>query len=139
MAGNCSPFPRRSQARGANQPGETVLITGASSGIGRELARLFAGDGAELVLVARSGGRLRELAGQLAAEYGARARVVPADLSQPAGPGEIIQALAQQHIEVDVLVNNAVLVLLHRAYSHRQNSTARALAGIFALEVSHAP
>ena len=41
--------------------GETVLITGASSGIGRELARLFAGDGAELVLVARSESRLREL------------------------------------------------------------------------------
>jgi len=87
--------------------GETVLITGASSGIGRELARLFAGDGAELVLVARSEGRLRELAVQLAAEYGARAQVVPADLSQPAGPGEVMQALAQQDIEVDVLVNNA--------------------------------
>ncbi len=43
--------------------GETVLITGASSGIGRELARLFAGEGAELVLVARSEGRFRELAG----------------------------------------------------------------------------
>jgi short-subunit dehydrogenase len=87
--------------------GETVLITGASSGIGWELARLFASDGAELVLVARSEGRLRELAGQLAAEYGVQAQVLPADLSQPAGPGEIMQALAQQDIEVDVLVNNA--------------------------------
>ena len=60
------------------------------------------------MLVARGEGGLRELAGQLAAEYGARAQVVPADLSQPAGPGEVMQALAQQqHIEVEVLVNNA--------------------------------
>ena len=87
--------------------GETVLITGASSGIGRELARLFAGYGAELVLVARSEGRLRELAGELAAGYGARAQIVPADLSQSGGPGQIMEALAQQHIDVDVLVNNA--------------------------------
>ena len=57
--------------------------------------------------MARGEGRLRELAGELAAEYGARAQVVPVDLSQPAGPGEIMEALAQQHIEVDVLVNNA--------------------------------
>jgi uncharacterized protein len=87
--------------------GETALITGASSGIGRELARLWAGDGADLVLVARSEGRLRELADELAATYGIQAQVMPADLSRPAAPAEIVQALAQQHIDVDVLVNNA--------------------------------
>jgi short-subunit dehydrogenase len=92
--------------------GETVLITGASSGIGRQLARLFAGDGAELVLVARGADRLGELAGELAAEYGVQAHVVPADLSRPAGPAEIMQALAQQHLQVDVLVNNAGLGVL---------------------------
>ncbi|HTP17330.1 MAG TPA: SDR family oxidoreductase [Streptosporangiaceae bacterium] len=92
--------PRRRQ-------GETVLITGASSGIGRELARLFAGDGADLVLIARSEGGLRELAGELAATYGAEAQVVPADLTRPASPGEIVQALARRRIAVDVLVNNA--------------------------------
>ena len=59
------------------RPGETVLITGASSGIGRELARLFAGDGAGLVLVARGEGRSRELAGELAAEYESRRRSCP--------------------------------------------------------------
>ncbi len=87
--------------------GETVLITGASSGIGREMARLFASDGADLVLIARSEGRLRELAGELAAKYGAVAQVVPADLSRPASPGEIAEVLTHRHIEVDVLVNNA--------------------------------
>jgi short-subunit dehydrogenase len=84
-----------------------VLITGASSGIGRELARLYAADGAALVLIARSQDRLRELADELAANHGAEAQVVPADLSRPASPGEIAEMLAQRHIEVDVLVNNA--------------------------------
>jgi hypothetical protein len=91
------------------RPGQTVLITGASSGIGRELARLFAGDGATLVLVARSEDRLRELAGELAAAYGADAHVVPADLSQPGSPAQIAEALADRHLDVDVLVNNAGL------------------------------
>ena len=87
--------------------GETVLITGASSGIGRELARQFAGDGADLVLVARSEDRLRELAGELTAESGVTVEVVPADLSRPGSPDQIVQTLAQRHITVDVLVNNA--------------------------------
>lgn len=93
--------------RPAAHPGETVLITGASSGIGRELARLFAGDGAELVLVARSEDRLRELAGELTATYGIQAHVVPADLSQLGSPARIVAELAERHIDVDVLVNNA--------------------------------
>ena len=86
---------------------ETVLITGASSGIGQELAKLYAADGAGLVLIARSQDRLRELADELAARYGVQAQVLPADLSRPASPGEIADALAQRHIDVDVLVNNA--------------------------------
>ena len=85
----------------------TVLITGASSGIGRELARLYARDGAGLVLVARSQDKLRELADELAAQYGAQAQVLPADLSRPGSPREIADVLAQQGIDVDVLVNNA--------------------------------
>ena len=99
-AGTTKGLPLRRQ-------GETVLITGASSGIGRELARLFASDGADLVLIARSEGRLRDLAGELAATYGVTAQVVPADLSRPASPGEIAEALTQRQIQVDVLVHNA--------------------------------
>jgi short-subunit dehydrogenase len=95
----------------ADQPrqrhAETVLITGASSGIGRELARLYASDGAELVLISRSEDKLRQLADELAATYGAVAQVIPADLSRPASPLEIAAALAERHIDVDVLVNNA--------------------------------
>ena len=87
--------------------GETVLITGASSGIGRELARLFASDGADLVLIARSEDRLRELARELTTESGVMVEVVPADLAQPGSPDQIVQTLAQRQIDVDVLVNNA--------------------------------
>jgi uncharacterized protein len=86
---------------------ETVLITGAWSGIGRELARLYAADGARLVLVARSQDRLRELADELTAKTGAEAQIIPADLSRPTSPREIVQTLAQRHIDLDVLVNNA--------------------------------
>jgi short-subunit dehydrogenase len=99
--------PAEAEGKLLRRRGETVLITGASSGIGRELARLFAGDGADLVLIARSEGRLRELADELAAEYGVQAQVVPADLSRPGSPEEIAQTLAQRHVDVDVLVNNA--------------------------------
>jgi short-subunit dehydrogenase len=99
-AGAAAAGPSRRRA-------ETVLITGASSGIGRELARLYAGDGARLVLVARSADKLRQLAEELTAEYGAEAQVLPADLSRPASAREITEALAQRHIDVDVLVNDA--------------------------------
>jgi short-subunit dehydrogenase len=59
------------------------------------------------VLIARSEDRLRELADDLVAEYGVKVQVVPADLGQPGSPDQIVQALAQQQTDVDVLVNNA--------------------------------
>src|SRR5260370_27092944 len=103
------PVPAGTAAHGRPQPrrAETVLITGASSGIGRELARLYASDGAALVLVARSEDKLRQLADELAAKYKVEAQVLPADLSRPASPREIVDALARRHMDVDVLVNNA--------------------------------
>jgi len=92
-------YPEHGTAAATENPmqrrrGETALITGASSGIGRELARLFASDGADIVLIARSEGRLGELADELAVRYGAVAQAVPADLSRPASPGEIAASTA---------------------------------------------
>jgi len=84
-----------------------ALITGASSGIGYELAKLFARDGNDLVLVARSGDKLSQLAGELEKAYKIRAIVVATDLSLPAGPDEVYAATRKAGIDVDVLVNNA--------------------------------
>src|SRR5712691_8221746 len=86
---------------------KTVLITGASSGIGLELARLFAAGGYGLVLVARSGGRLEELASELRSRHGVAVRVMAADLARPESPEELVRELEQAGVAVDVLVNNA--------------------------------
>ena len=86
MTGTQSAAPAGTTKDLRRRRGETVLITGASSGIGLGLARLFAGDGADLVLIARSEGRLRELAGELAATHGTKAQVMPADLASPPVP-----------------------------------------------------
>jgi len=83
----------------------TALITGASSGIGLELARLFAADKWDVALVARSEGKLQELATELQSAHGIQARVVAADLAKPDAPATIISAL--HDIEIDALVNNA--------------------------------
>lgn len=85
----------------------TVLITGASSGIGRSFAHLFARDGYALVLVARRGGVLEDLAAELSREYGVTVRVIAIDLAQPDGPATLVADLRQAQVTVDVLVNNA--------------------------------
>jgi short-subunit dehydrogenase len=86
---------------------ETALVTGASSGIGWELARLFARDGYDLVLVARRRERLEQLGDALAREFGVRATILAEDLSDPSTPGRIAAELLRQSLTVDVLVNNA--------------------------------
>jgi short-subunit dehydrogenase len=82
-----------------------ALITGASSGIGYELARLFAADRYNLVLVARNETRLKQVADELQTTHGISVQVLPKDLSQATAPAEIFQAL--RDIPVSVLVNNA--------------------------------
>ena len=86
---------------------ETALLTGASSGIGRELAYCFAADGADLVLVARREEALHAVADELETEYGITAHVVPIDLANPEAPQTLLDQLAAEGITVDVVVNNA--------------------------------
>jgi hypothetical protein len=86
---------------------ETALITGASSGIGRELARCFADGGADLVLVARREEALRTVADELESEHGITARVMPSDLAKPDAPQALFDQCAAEGITVDVVVNNA--------------------------------
>jgi len=83
---------------------ETALITGASSGIGLDLARLFAKDGCDVVLVARSEGKLRELAAELERGGGVTAHVIALDLARPDAAEALVQRLPG---DVDILVNNA--------------------------------
>jgi short-subunit dehydrogenase len=85
----------------------TALVTGASGGIGEELARLFAADGHDLVLVARSRDKLTRLAEELKAKHGVAARVLAADLVRDEAPQEIFEELSADGVTVDALVNNA--------------------------------
>ena len=87
--------------------GKTALVTGASSGIGYELAHFFAEDGYHVVLVARSGEKLIRLAGELKEKYGIHVTVLVKDLSLPLSPAEIFIELQQKSVHIDVLVNNA--------------------------------
>lgn len=91
----------RKTSRGA------ALITGASGGIGEDLARLFAADGYDLVLVARSEEKLRALADELSGAHGVGARVVARDLARPEAPREIFDELQADSVEVEFLINNA--------------------------------
>jgi uncharacterized protein len=86
---------------------ETVLLTGASSGIGLELAKLFAADRSNLILVARSADKLEALAEQLRRQHGIDVRVISKDLAAPDAPQQIFETLAQASVAVDVVVNNA--------------------------------
>jgi uncharacterized protein len=89
----------------------TSLITGASSGIGLDLARLFAGDGFDVVLVARSEAKLREIAAGIEKEFRIAANVIVADLAQPGAAQRIVDELSARRITIDALVNNAGLGL----------------------------
>lgn len=91
----------------ASRPERTVLITGASSGIGEELAHCFAKGGFRLVLVARSADKLQLLAEALQREHAVDVMVMPADLAQPGAAAALAKSLARKHVVVDVLVNNA--------------------------------
>ncbi len=85
----------------------TALITGASGGIGLELSRLFAQDGYDLILVARSTEKLQALAVELERAHGITVTILPADLSQPNAAQELYRQVQAKDIRVDALVNNA--------------------------------
>jgi short-subunit dehydrogenase len=89
---------------------ETALITGASGGIGLELARLFAERGFDLVLVARRATELEALAERCRQEHGVRVHVRPTDLLTPGAASKLVQQLYDEGLDVDVLVNNAGLM-----------------------------
>jgi uncharacterized protein len=85
----------------------TALITGASSGFGAEFARLFAADGFDLILVARTGAALEEIAQREAARRGIEATVLARDLSEPDAVAAVMSDIRGRGLHVDALVNNA--------------------------------
>ena len=86
---------------------KTALITGASFGIGLELARIFAREGHSLVLVARSADKLRQLASELEKAHSTRSLILAADLSEPGAAAYVLDQTTRANIAVDILVNNA--------------------------------
>lgn len=88
-------------------PESTCLITGASSGIGADIARELAGRGHGVVLVARREERLRELAEELHAVHGIRAEALGCDLTDDAARGGLVSRVGDMGLTIEVLVNNA--------------------------------
>ena len=84
-----------------------ALITGASTGIGYELAKLLAEDGKNLIIVSRNKERLEQVKTEIENKYGKRVRVLPRDLSDSKAPSEIFSEVEKEGVDVDVLVNNA--------------------------------
>jgi short-subunit dehydrogenase len=106
----------------------TAIVTGASSGIGAEIARGLAARGLGVTLIARREDRLRALADELAAAHSIRAEVISADLSDQASRTNIATELAGRGLSVDVLVNNAGLSTtgpVHRSSPERDIAMIR--------------
>jgi uncharacterized protein len=90
-----------------NERASAALITGASGGIGYELAKLFAKDHHNLVLVARNQPRLAQVADELRRQFGITVRTFAFDLTEPTAPQSLFGQLQREGVAVDVLVNNA--------------------------------
>jgi short-subunit dehydrogenase len=85
----------------------TVLITGASSGIGYDLAEIFAKNGFNLILVSRSLDKLQELSTTLSQSYDIKVTVIPKDLSTLNSANELFSEVLKKGLSVDILINNA--------------------------------
>jgi uncharacterized protein len=84
-----------------------TLITGASAGIGTELARVFAANGHRVALTARRADRLTALAGEITAAGGAAPLLIPCDLQAPDACDKIAAAIGAAGVDVEYVVNNA--------------------------------
>ena len=88
-------------------PEKYAIVTGASCGIGYELAKILAKDGKNIVVIARSRDQLEDLKREIENKHGTKVKVLAKDLSDPKAPPEIFSELEKEKIYIDVLVNNA--------------------------------
>lgn len=86
---------------------KTALITGASSGIGRDLATVFAREGFDLIITARREKRLEEIKAELECDYNCKVDIYPCDLSKGDAPERLYNFVKDLHVRINVLVNNA--------------------------------
>lgn len=86
---------------------QVALVTGSTSGIGKELARVLAREGHEVVLAARNESRLQQIAAELRDAFGRDMHVFSCDLSEPGAAGKLWERLEESDLTIDVLVNNA--------------------------------
>jgi len=93
-------------ALGGQQKRETALITGASSGIGLDLAKLMA-PGFDLIITARNASDLENIARELEAAYGNHVHAIPGDLAKADAPQQLFSEIERRGLQVDILVNNA--------------------------------
>ncbi len=100
----------RQDAQAEHKQRGYVLVSGASAGIGAELARAFAAKGYDLVLVARGRDKLGEIAREIKVAHSVRITILPADLSVPGTPQAVCDSLREKGIDIDVLVINAGVV-----------------------------
>lgn len=117
--------------------GTTVLVTGASSGIGEAFARNLANRGANLILTARSEDKLRQIAEALSEEHAIEVAVFPADLSLSGTPQQLWEQVQAASLSVDVLINNAgfgkcgdFLAYDYESYQDMLNLNIKALVGL---------
>lgn len=87
--------------------GKTALITGASTGIGKELAIIHAEKGGDLIIVARSKEKLENIKTELEKKYSVKVMVIAKDLGAPSASKEIYDEIKKAGIQVDFLINNA--------------------------------
>lgn len=90
-----------------SRPRPTALVTGASSGFGAELTRLFGADGWNVIMVARSGAAMEAVAQEVEERDGVEVTVIPKDLAAPGASVELIASLEQRGVAIDALVNSA--------------------------------
>ena len=86
---------------------KVALITGASSGIGKELAHIHAEKGGDIVIVARSKDKLEQLKTELESKHGVQVKIIAKDLGKPEAPKEIYDWIKKEGIQIEYLINNA--------------------------------